>query len=152
MIQTLEADSQARQREAEFKKAFALDADYATRPVHVTRIDFPRANAYNIGLVEPSCTDGNRPRSRLIELVAGLTSARVSCPLPPSMPILIADTHSRGSECCYRWNRPSPNLCKSCLLTFAGKLDFGCAGAISAIEVPTLAFTGVARKAWMSPA
>jgi hypothetical protein len=48
-------------------------------------------------------------------------------------------------------NRPSPNLWKSCLLTFAGKLDFGCVGATSATDLPMLSFTGVARKAWMSP-
>ena len=52
----------------------------------------------------------------------------------------------------YRASRPSPNLCKSCLLTFAGKLDFGCVRATSATDLPTLAFTGFARKAWVSPA
>src|SRR5215471_20124426 len=52
----------------------------------------------------------------------------------------------------YRANRPSPNLCKNCWRTFAGKLDFGCVGATSATDVPTLALTGVARKAWVSPA
>src|ERR1700719_4128937 len=52
----------------------------------------------------------------------------------------------------YRSNRSSPNLCKSCLLRFAGKLDFGCVGAMSATDLSILSFTGVARKAWMSPA
>src|SRR5215469_5573991 len=31
----------------------------------------------------------------------------------------------------YRWNRLSPNLSKSCLLTFAGRLDCGCVGSTS---------------------
>src|SRR5215467_7147381 len=52
----------------------------------------------------------------------------------------------------YRASRPSPNLCKSCLLTFAGKLDFGCVRATSATDLPMLCLRGVARKAWMSPA
>src|SRR5215472_5716096 len=51
----------------------------------------------------------------------------------------------------YWTNRRSPNLCKSCLLTFAGKLDFGCVGAMSAIDLSILSSTGVARKAWVSP-
>jgi hypothetical protein len=45
----------------------------------------------------------------------------------------------------YCSNRPSPDLRKSCLPTFAGKLDFGCVRATSAIDVPMLASTGVAR-------
>ena len=45
----------------------------------------------------------------------------------------------------YRSNRPSPDLRKNCLPTFAGKVIFGCARATSAIDVPMLASTGVAR-------
>jgi len=45
----------------------------------------------------------------------------------------------------YCSNRPSPDLRKNCLPTFAGKLDFGCVRATSAIDVPMLASTGVAR-------
>src|SRR5260370_32251411 len=49
----------------------------------------------------------------------------------------------------YCSNRPSPNLCKCWLLTFAGKLDFGRVGATSATEWPMLWFTEVATKPWM---
>ena len=52
----------------------------------------------------------------------------------------------------YWLNRPRPNLRKSCLRTFAGKLAFGCVFATAATDVPKLAFTGVARNAWISPA
>jgi hypothetical protein len=51
----------------------------------------------------------------------------------------------------YRPNRPSPNLRKSWLPTFAGKLDFGRVGATSATDLPMLCLTGVAIKAWMLP-
>jgi hypothetical protein len=57
----------------------------------------------------------------------------------------------RGDECPYWSNRPSPDLCKSGLPTFAGKLRFGCVGATSAIDLSILSSTGVARKAWISP-
>ena len=56
-----------------------------------------------------------------------------------------------GNESCYRPSWWGPNLCNSSLPEFAGKLDFGCAGATSAIDKPTGSFTGVARKAWVSP-
>src|SRR5205085_9111896 len=52
----------------------------------------------------------------------------------------------------YCSNRPSPDLRKSCLPTFAGRVIFGCVRATSATDVPMLSFTGVARKAWVSPA
>jgi hypothetical protein len=52
----------------------------------------------------------------------------------------------------YRSNRRGPNLCNSCLPTFAGKVTFGSVRATSAADLPTLAFTGVARKGWVSPA
>src|SRR5216683_2460296 len=55
-----------------------------------------------------------------------------------------------GRNGLYRSNRPGPNLCKSCLPTFAGKVIFGCVRATSATDVPTLSYTGVARKAWIS--
>ncbi len=56
-----------------------------------------------------------------------------------------------GTNALYRPTRPSRNLGKSCLPTFAGELDFGRKGATSATDVPMLAFTGVNRMAWMSP-
>ena len=61
-------------------------------------------------------------------------------------------TYPGGESYCLS-NRPRPsNLCKSCLPTFAGKLDFGCVGATSSIDLSILFSTGVARKAWVSPA
>jgi hypothetical protein len=45
----------------------------------------------------------------------------------------------------YCSKRPTSNLRKVWLQTFAGKLDFGCVRATSAIDVPMLASTGVAR-------
>src|SRR5436190_24213447 len=51
----------------------------------------------------------------------------------------------------YRPNWPGPNPGKSCLPTFAGKLDFGRVGASSATDLPMLCLTGVAIKAWMLP-
>src|SRR5215471_14669084 len=51
----------------------------------------------------------------------------------------------------YRWNRPSPSLCKSCWQTSPGKWEGGGVGATSATDLPTLAFTGVARKEWTLP-
>src|SRR5215471_9066746 len=59
--------------------------------------------------------------------------------------------HTQGNECLYRSNR-GPRLRKSWLPTFAGKVIFGSVRATSATDLPTLAFTGVARKAWVSPA
>ena len=61
-------------------------------------------------------------------------------------------THRPRNECHYRPNRPSLNFCSSCLPTFAGKVTFGSVCATSAADLPTLAFTGVARKGWVSPA
>src|SRR5882724_6406239 len=49
----------------------------------------------------------------------------------------------------YRSNRPGPKLGKWWLQTFAGKLDFGCVRAKSAIDLPILSFTGVNRMAWI---
>src|SRR5882757_7614839 len=49
-------------------------------------------------------------------------------------------------------NRPSVNQFKGGLGIFAGKLDCGCPGTTSAIDLFMLASTGVARKAWISPA
>jgi len=57
----------------------------------------------------------------------------------------IADAHSRGNECLYWSNRPGPNLCQKWLQAFAGKLECGCVRAKSAIDLPILASTGVAR-------
>ena len=45
----------------------------------------------------------------------------------------------------YWSNRPGPNLREKWLQTFAGKLACACVRAKSAIDVPTLASTGVAR-------
>src|SRR5580704_1342317 len=59
--------------------------------------------------------------------------------------------HIPGDEHPYWSIRPIPNLFKSCFLTFAGKSEFGCVGARSATDLSILSFTGVARKAWMSP-
>src|SRR6266852_5019717 len=53
---------------------------------------------------------------------------------------------------CYLPNRPRPNRWRSCLRTFAGSLNFGCWIATAATEEAMLAFTGDARKAWISPA
>jgi hypothetical protein len=58
-----------------------------------------------------------------------------------------------GNQGLYRSNRrTTANLGKSCWPTFAGKVIFGCVDATSATDLPMLALTGVARKAWMSPA
>ena len=46
----------------------------------------------------------------------------------------------------------SRNRCEKWLQAFADKLECGCVRAKSAIDVPMLSFTGVARNAWMSPA
>src|SRR5215472_10827100 len=65
--------------------------------------------------------------------------------------IRASPVHMRRDRVLYWTNRRSPNRCKSCLLTFAGKLDFGCVGAMSAIDLSILSSTGVARKACVSP-
>src|SRR5579864_8029530 len=88
-----------------------------------------------------------------------VTASRARSPHPLALPTSFGPRHSgsrrysRDPECPahtpYFCNRAIPNLCKSCLLAFADKLAFGCVGATSATDVPTLSFTGVARKAWM---
>jgi hypothetical protein len=69
---------------------------------------------------------------------------------PPALPLRAAYGWNawcgKSQNTLYFWNRPSPNLCKSCLLTFADKLDFGCVGATSATDVPTLSFTGGQKR------
>src|SRR5262249_17272148 len=64
----------------------------------------------------------------------------------------IAHAHNQGNESCHRSNRPTPDLRKSWLPTFAGKVIFVSMRATSATDCPTLASTGVARKAWTLPA
>src|SRR5215472_7530054 len=57
---------------------------------------------------------------------------------------------SSSEDIPYCW-RPSPNLSRNCLPRFSGKSGPGRVGATSATDVPTLAFTGVARKEWILP-